>query len=239
MSSTFRLAVACSAGLLAGHANAAPTLQGSPSADASPAQSGDRPMPSHDELGAETLFPGRVTHGGFGAGEAKVTAVLDSPALLLGIQGGWILNHQFTIGIAGYGLATEHAVPVAMQAGGVSSTLQMGYGGLRVGYLLNPRSLVHVGFGLVIGGGGLQAMSRDRFATIEGNGDTGTHHLTANAEAFFALEPDVEAEVNVTQFMRIVVSGSYRYLAAVEAPGITNWKLSAPAAGLALRFGAF
>jgi hypothetical protein len=98
---------------------------------------------------------------------------------------------------------------------------------------------VHVGFGLLVGGGGVVARSQNRMTMMDPDGEIDDGYRTAHAEAVFALEPQVEAEVNMTPFMRVAVSGSYRYIAAVDGPGLSNGSLSAPAVGLALRFGAF
>jgi hypothetical protein len=193
----------------------------------------------HDELATETVFGSKVSHGGYGAPEGKLTAIMGDPALLAGVQGGWIVNHQFVLGIAGYGLASLHDAPDAMRVDGQPSTLQMGYGGVRLGYLLRPQSLVHVGFGLLIGGGGLVAVSQVPYTTIGSDGQVDSSYRRAHAESFFAIEPDVEVEMNLASFMRLAVSGSYRYTAAVDNPGLTNASLSAPAAGMALRFGGF
>ena len=195
--------------------------------------------PAHDERDAETLFYGKTKIGGYGAPESKLTTVMSSPALLLGAQGGWVVNHRFILGLAGYGLASRHEVPETMRVGGLPSTLEMGYGGLRLGYIVAPASLVHFGFGVVMGGGGLVAVSREPATTVAPNGERTSEQRRANADAFFAFEPEIEGEVNVTQFMRIAVSGSYRVIDGIEAPGLDIASLSGPSLGLALRFGAF
>jgi hypothetical protein len=126
-----------------------------------------------------------------------------------------------------------------MRVDGLPSTLEMGYGGLRLGYLVAPQSLVHFGFGLIVGGGGLVAVSRDPVTTVAANGERSSERQRAHGEAFFAFEPELEGEVNVSQFMRVALSGSYRVINGVRAPGLDIASLSGPAVGLALRFGAF
>jgi hypothetical protein len=158
---------------------------------------------------------------------------------MFGVQGGWIVNHRFILGLAGYGLASRHEVPDAMRVGGTPSTLEMGYGGLRLGYVFMPESLAHFGFGMVVGGGGLAAVSREAATTVAPNGETQTEQRRANSEAFMVFEPNVEGEVNVTRFMRIAVSGSYRFMNGIGSPGLDNASVGGPALGLALRFGAF
>jgi hypothetical protein len=200
------------------------------------AGSGD---PGRDGGSPKTLFGDRVEHGAYGAPETKMTAVLGGPAILVGAQGGWIVNHAFVLGVEGAGLVTRHEAPEAMRVDGHSSTLEMGYGGLRLGYLLSPASLVHAGFGLLIGGGGLAARTRHAYPTTDEDGELDYQRDTGHHDAFFVLEPQVEAELNVVSFMRIAVAGSYRVVGEVESAGLTNAKLSAPAVAIALRFGAF
>jgi hypothetical protein len=195
--------------------------------------------PIHDERATETLFDSKTKMGGYGAPESKVSTVMSSPALLFGVQGGWIVDHRFILGLAGYGLASRHEVPEAMRVGGAPSTLEMGYGGLRLGYIVAPQSLIHFGFGLLMGGGGLGALSRDPVTTVAATGEKITEQRRANGEAFYVFEPQLEGEVNVSQFMRVAVSGSYRVINGIEAPGLDIMSLSGPSLGLALRFGAF
>jgi hypothetical protein len=197
--------------------------------------------PIHDDRAPQTLFrtDDKTKLGGYGAPESKFTTVLSSPALFFGVQGGWIVNHHLILGLAGYGLATRHEVPDAMRVGGMPSTLEMGYGGFRLGYLVAPESLVHFGFGAIVGGGGLVAVAREPLTTVAANGERNTEERRANAEAFLAFEPNLEGEVNVTQFMRVAVSGSVRIVNGIESPGLDMASLSGVSLGLALRFGAF
>jgi hypothetical protein len=85
------------------------------------------------------LLPGKVKHGGYGAPEVKFTTMTGDPAVLVGFQGGWIINHGFVIGAAGYGLSTTHDAPAALSLPSTRSTLQFGYGGPRLGYVIRRR----------------------------------------------------------------------------------------------------
>lgn len=188
-----------------------------------------------DDTQTELLFSGRTTHGGYGAPQMRVTSVLSEPALLVGVHGGWIVNHSFVLGLAGYGLATRHDTPAAMRVEGEPSRMEFAYGGVRAAYLLFPHRLVHVGFGGLLGGGGLIAIAKEDYRNQQGNEDV----RTAHADASFVFEPEVEVEVNVVHFMRIAVAGSYRIVGAVDAPGLTHRKLSAPSGSVAFKFGVF
>src|SRR5689334_16306858 len=45
-------------------------------------------------------------HSGWGPPTAAYTTVMDQSAMLVGLRGGWLIDHRLTIGIAGYGLVT-------------------------------------------------------------------------------------------------------------------------------------
>lgn len=55
---------------------------------------------------AETLLGGGTTSGGFGGPATAFTTIHGDFAILVGGRGGWIVNHSFVLGGAGYGLAT-------------------------------------------------------------------------------------------------------------------------------------
>lgn len=196
---------------------------------------GRLPPDDRDEL----LFTRNVEHGGYGGPALKLSKVVGDPALLVGVEGGWLINHALAVGLAGYGLATRHDVPFATRVDGERSVLGFGYGGLRAAYSFAPYRLVHVGVGALLGAGGAVAVSRNAIETLDRYGDSQTKHHTAHADALFVLEPHAELELNVVRFMRIALSVSYRYVGAVDAPGMNSQKLSAPAGALTLKFGYF
>jgi hypothetical protein len=60
-----------------------------------------------------------------------------------------------------------------------------------------------------------------------------------HTETFFVVEPEVAVEANMTNFMRIALGASYRYVTGVQQPGLSTATLSSPAASLAFKFGVF
>jgi hypothetical protein len=202
-----------------------------------------RPAPRDDVAppagrDARLLFSGRTVHGGFGAPQVKLSAMLSEPALLIGAHGGWIVNHAYVFGLAGYGLASRHDTPAATRVDGDPSRIELGYGGLRLAYLVQPHRLVHLGLSTLIGAGGVVAVAKGAYERFEGERDD-EERRADHADALFVLEPEVEAELNVVSFMRIALTASYRYMTLVDAPGLSSRKLSAPAGSVAFRFGVF
>lgn len=168
------------------------------------------------------LIDDNVENGGFGGPVFKLTNVNGTTALMTGGTGGWIINHSFIVGAAGYGLVTDVNAKVTDS---VNQYLEMRYGGLELQYVLLPNRLLHVSAGLLVGGGGIAYRDDDAFRPS---------HLS-----FFVLEPTVNAQLNVTRFFRVAAGVSYRYVRGLKSDLSTNADLSAPSALLMLQFGKF
>ena len=176
----------------------------------------------------ETLFSGEVAHGGFGGPMVTFSNIKSTLGVMVGGRGGWIIDHVITIGGGGYGLVTN--IPTIPSAAGDDSlSLGMGYGGFELGFIMNSWRLTHLSFFLLIGGGGVSQVKWD----------TDDFDRDNNGDAFFVLEPSLEAVLNVTDFFRISAGGSYRYISGVEMEGITDTDLSGLTAKITLKFGEF
>lgn len=176
----------------------------------------------------ETLFSGNVTHGGFGGPVVTFSSIKNNTGVLVGGRGGWIINHMITLGGGGYGLVTR--IPtIPSIAGDDSLSLAMGYGGFEMGLVMNSWKLTHLSFFILIGGGGV---SHVRW-------DSDDYDLNNNGDAFFVLEPSVEAVLNITTFFRISAGASYRYISGLEIQEITDSDLTGLTAKISLKFGSF
>jgi hypothetical protein len=169
---------------------------------------------------------GDIENGGFGGPAVKVTRINGETAVLVGGRGGWIINHTFVLGGAGYGLVTN-VNPKNNDS--VHQFIEMGYGGLDLEYIASSNDLVHLSLGLLIGAGsiGFKDNADDMF----------DNHRTM--ESFFVLEPSAHANLNVTRFFRIAGGVSYRYVTGLNSPLSTNTDLSGLSAVLTLKFGKF
>ncbi len=189
------------------------------------------PLTAQEE---ETLVSGPVESGGFGGPSLRITKINGETAVLVGGRGGWIINHVFMIGGAGYGLVTRNAAKTPGLLG--EKDLDVGYGGLEMEYYVNPNDLIHGSVRLLLGGGGV-AYREDVMAT--------SHR---DMDGFFVAEPGVSINLNVTHFFRISAGASYRIVTGVDAPTdilghpaplTSNADLSGPSALLTLKFGKF
>jgi len=185
----------------------------------------------------QTLFSGDVTHGGFGGPAVRLTKVKDEFGLLVGGRGGWIINHTLCIGGGGYGLVNYIPVDPLMDESEIplkDPVLGMGYGGFEMEYVHNSSRLVHSTFNLFVGVGGVGI--RERQDGI-GEWEHDDHHM--NWDSFFIVEPEFNAELNVTSFFRLNAGASYRFVSGVDKYGLTNADIGGPSVVLMFKFGKF
>ena len=180
----------------------------------------------------ETLLGGGDTeHGGFGAIVVKFTTINSEFAVVMGARGGWIINHTFSLGLAGYGLANNVHSRVLGPRG--ERFVNMGYGGLDLEYVVNSDRLVHISFHSLIGAGGLGF--RRAWDEDWDNGPFDSQHYNA----FFIAEPGVNVDLNVISWFRLSAGMSYRYISGVTSGASSNSDLKGPSGMLTLRFGSF
>lgn len=173
----------------------------------------------------ENLFSGKYEHGGFGGPTVKVTSLNGSVGVLTGAWGAWLIDHRLALGGGWYNLVSPHSVDDDME-------MSMDYGGFTAEYIFDPMSLVHYSVQLNIGAGVLD-FSRPRVGNVANN-------LIVD-DVFFAIEPGINAEVNVLSFMRFHVGASYRIASGVDnnAFGVTDSDVGGPSFNLMLKFGKF
>jgi hypothetical protein len=158
----------------------------------------------------------------------RFSSVLGSGAVFVGGRGGWIVNHRFILGGAGYGLASRIGAPSGVQPAVGRYDLAFGYGGVFLEYVLAPRELWHLSVLTLFGAGGLEYMSRDS-APPSGH----------SASAVFVWEPALLVEINLISFLRLDVGASYRLVRGVDLTGVSNSDVGGPSGVLALKFGKF
>jgi len=182
------------------------------------------------------------SNGGYGGLMINYSKIANRDAVVVGGKGGWIINHSFTIGLAGYGFFTEPMSDINYKK---DYEFTGGYGGLLLEPILGAKYPIHVSFPIIIGAGG--AIYTSSFYDM--NEYDYMDKLYEDSDAYFVIEPGVEIEFNIVKFMRLALLASYRYTSDVnlsyqsgENPGvaITNpdflhgWNF-----GLALKFGKF
>ncbi|EAR10894.1 hypothetical protein [Reinekea blandensis] len=157
--------------------------------------------------------------GGFGGPLFKVSQIQNEQTFEIGGMGGATFTtgkHSIMLGGGGYGLVNE----LGWNNG---DKLDMGYGGLMLGYTYDPEALVHVDTTLLLGAGGVTTIDTDTDIS-----DTGS---------FLITELSAAVEVNLTEFLEIGVGGAYRLASDPSLPGLNSNDLSKPSVFISFQFG--
>jgi hypothetical protein len=181
----------------------------------------------------QTLLPNGIVSGGYGAPVQRFSTVTGRSVLFSGLEGGWIVNHKFVLGAAGYGLATQNirnAGAALRDSKDRAPVVEMGYGGVTFGYVIQPMKLVHLTVQALVGGGGV---------TYDVQDIAGMRPEDAPADGFFVVEPTVQAELNVSRFFRIGAGGGYRFVSGASLDGLRDRDLRGASATLTFKLGRF
>lgn len=158
-----------------------------------------------------------ISVSGFGGVILEYTTIDGSFGLLTGGGGAVILNQTFYIGGFGCGLTTDHEwpaiypddhTPVNPQPPKYTNmSLNLGYGGLWLGYLNQSHKLVHWGINAKIGGGNISLIDRDYYIDES--------DLVAD-DNIFVFIPTIEAEVNLARWFKVSGGVGYRFIGALD-----------------------
>jgi hypothetical protein len=181
---------------------------------------------------------GKSSVGWFISGNSSETRFGKSDVHLAGLGFGLIIDHTFTIGVAGFGIADCGKLSYNNFLGYDKVYLEGGYGGLLLEYTLFPRNTIHVSFPVVIGAGGLD-YSIDKKSYDWEDGDWDTDRESIDSDAFFVIEPGVKAELNVFKWMRLGAGISYRYTPDLNLHGTSSSLINSFSIGGSLKFGKF
>jgi hypothetical protein len=178
----------------------------------------------------ETLISGTTSSGGYGGPVLVYSRVLDRDAFFFGGRGGWIINHRFVLGGAGFAMVSSMPPPEGAPDIGEDLRFEFGYGGLWLEYIFLPDELIHASIGTMIGGGATSYTLRRR-------GDRDDREV--ESDPVFVLDPVLAAELNVIRFLRVSVGVGYRYVGSVQLPGVRKEELSGFTGSVMLKFGRF
>jgi len=192
-----------------------------------------------DEM--KTLFrksdkPRKLDIGFYIGPEGAWTEFDGRNVFLGGLSGGAILNHNFTVGLAAYGILNSRNLWFSNvdTRDSLGAYLYGGYGGFRFEYKLFPKAPVHLSFPLTIGGGGLVYNTW----AYSSNGED-YDGSTLDWDAFFVVEPGVMLELNLVKFMRLDAGVSYRYTPDLDLMNTPAGLINKVNVNLSLKFGRF
>ncbi len=154
----------------------------------------------------EHLIEDPIENGFFLALDVKFSTVEGEFANFTGLYGGWLINHRFLIGVGGYGRTND------------VDRMTMGYGGGVFEYFFNPGRLVNYSIRGLVGAG---------HATFNNSGLDGN---------FFAAEPEVRVQLNLSKRLRLGFGTGYRF---TEGAGTLSSGLGGFTAAINLKLGSF
>jgi hypothetical protein len=173
------------------------------------------------------LFGYEITNMGYGGPAIKLSQFNNQLAFMTGGRGGCIINHRFTLGGGGYGIASTVNIP-----GSQPDTLRyfkMGYGGIEGGYIFFAGRKMHIGGSLLVAAGA---------AFWLGNPKSKHESVPGNDLTFLpVLEPSIYTEIALNRFMWLHIGISYRYINHSEMAFISDKNMRGFSCYLGVLFG--
>ncbi|MCL2824872.1 MAG: hypothetical protein FWD57_12865, partial [Polyangiaceae bacterium] len=171
------------------------------------------------DSGPATLFgDGKYVLGGFGGVDVRYTRAIGGGALWTGGEGAFLVNHAFSIGLAGGSFVTNLSAPEEVGQDG-DRKVHLAYGGPLVRYHFFSSQVVNVAIGGRFGVGAVVV------------GDSG--------EVVVVGEPEVGMYLNFTRWARAGVMGTYRFVSGVSKHNLSAKDLRGVSGGMTLQFGRF
>lgn len=182
----------------------------------------------------ESLFGSKHTTkiGAYGAPAVKLTSIDNTFGVLTGGYGGVLLNNKIMLGAGAWSLVNRIDAPRPNVPNDNDMNLGLWYTGFVGEYIHRSDKLVHWSAGALIGGGGVYRDERDRF---RGHDDDRSYDYSG----FFVTEPFVQAEMNITSYLRLTLGGTYRLILGSGTPGISDSDLSGPSVMIGIKAGKF
>jgi len=144
-----------------------------------------------------------------------------------------IINHGLALGFSGKGFFSEPYEISSIK--NTSYNYTGGYGGILIEPIIFPKFPVHISFPILLGGGGIaRSVLTDYYYPYEY-----TEMKVENAEAFLIAEPGMELEFNVARWMRLGLTGSYRFTTLFTSSSFESNPINGFTAGFSLKFGKF
>jgi hypothetical protein len=185
----------------------------------------------------QTLFDGDHSFGAFIGFGPRLTEFNSQAAMMVGGEINVIFDRSLNIGLAGYGLVSDVYSNTKDEFDN-PYYLEIGYGGINVEPILFSKKLIHVSFPVLLGAGGVAETNYRLIDTAIAPEDQ--WDFSPNRSDFFLVaEPGINAEINVTRFMRVTGGVSYRFVSDVQIPELSKASLDGMSANLSLRFGWF
>jgi len=168
--------------------------------------------PAESALGTDL-----ADYGGFIGLDTRFGDMRGDFATFVGAEVAIMLRQRVYIGLAGAGMATDPP----------GSNVDMGYGGLLVGYVLPSSGLVQLTVDALMAGGGLKLADSPATPSEE------------EWDSLLVFEPALGAEIRLARVARIGFGASYRFVGGADTPGVQDEDLRGFNGTATLRVGWF
>jgi len=175
----------------------------------------------------QTIFnkSSKTKISGFGAVNMDFGSIENNFAFILGGEGAVLLNRKLYIGLYGRALVTLPKYKFKNPDFGNRLNIQrrgiLDHGGLLLGYVFMPTKPIHFGFSTRFGAGALGIVySYEDYYYEDNYNDPNLYFPEDSYEFVFVITPQLELEMNLTNWFKFRVSAGYQYVtnATVDVP---------------------
>lgn len=166
----------------------------------------------------ETLLGDVNSISGFGGPLVEIGSINGEVGADVGGGGAIIFDNLF---LGGYGLGSSYP---EININDELYEIRFKHGGFWLGYVAKPNKVAHLYSSLRIGWGKAQ-LRQDKDAIF--------------SDRLFTMTPELGVEINLTRFMKLGISGGYRWVNGVNLDVLDSGDFSSPVGLLTFRFGSF
>ncbi len=183
----------------------------------------------------QTVFKKPRSSGGYGAITNKFTSINGEYANLVGVYGGWYINHRFLLGLSGSALTNNLSVPLEFSA---DPSLDLSYQyvqfGLMTEYVFMSNKTFHFAFTMETSAG-----LTFQYQRFNWEYDYYSYYPIQDENWFFVAEPGIQLEINILKWMRFSPGVTYRAAFGSDSRGLPDAALSDFSYNATLKFGKF
>jgi hypothetical protein len=166
--------------------------------------------------------------------ELKISKLIDNYQLYTGLKVAILFNDKIAFGLAGGGFVTEEVFNGLNDLGEEAALNTIsGYGGFYIDYIIPTESPVMISFPMLIGVAGIALFTPQEVNNLI------TDDRLIEGGVFFIYEPAVNAEVNITGFLRMGMGIGYRFAVRGDMDRVSARDFSAFTFNWNFKFGSF
>lgn len=199
--------------------------------------------PAKDSYDGPPLLLGhgkKVPVGAYAGFGGAYTRFAGRDSGLVSFEAALLLDHRLSLGVAGYGFTRTPRGPRATD--GAAQQFGAGYGGFAMRYSIFGNSPVYATFGLVLGAGAVN-LHRDDGWDDETDWDAALRDdddwHAGRFDPFLFAQPEIALNANATRWLRLGVTGGYRFTGGVGRFGLGESDLNGALVGANIQVGWF